>query len=85
MATRLSRIYHPGETCSVHILYSKTSRVLINGIVLYTSTLVLSINSSGFQPDHLVDGPVLGVVVCSIIKEVASTPLPLLHLNKQLN
>ena len=39
--------------------------------------------NSDFIPDHLVDSPVLSVVVCSIIKEVASTPLALLHLNNQ--
>ena len=36
--------------------------------------------NSDFIPDHLVDGPVLSIVLCPIVKESPSTPFPLFHL-----
>ena len=36
--------------------------------------------NSDFIPDHLVDSPVLSIVLCPIVKESPSTPFPLFHL-----
>ena len=37
--------------------------------------------ATALMPDHLVDGPVLGIGFGAVVEEVSSTSLPLFHLD----
>ena len=40
---------------------------------------------TALMPDHLVDGPVLGIGFGAVVEEVSSTSLPLFHLDMYKN
>ena len=68
--TRPGRKCHQGETCiksDFYIFLRPATCNMVWGLAL--------------MPDHLVDGPVLGIGFGAVVEEVSSTSLPLFHLD----